>query len=184
MAPLRYAAKFDLFLSLDWAPTLHPGTIRGKEGIKFCHLATFCSYHPSPPLPGNSPPGISIDWADFLLKGLTCCVLGDRINSILSISQPFYQVHCKNMSCRGTFTCTRSSEILWATTSGLSSFKSWPLMSQILLVGTVQYKASTPTLRNTIMYMYINPMIKYFSWVNQCRKLTRPNFTFNAMAAA
>ena len=41
MAPLRYAAKFDPVLSLDCAPhALHPGTIQGKEGIKFCHLAT------------------------------------------------------------------------------------------------------------------------------------------------
>ena len=39
MAPLRYAAKFDPFLSLDCAlPTT--GAIQGKEGIKFCHLAT------------------------------------------------------------------------------------------------------------------------------------------------
>ena len=38
MGPLRYAAKFDPFLSLDCA--LHPGAIQGKEGIKFCHLAT------------------------------------------------------------------------------------------------------------------------------------------------
>ena len=39
---LRYAAKFDPFLSLDCAPT--PSTlgqaIQGKEGIKFCNLAT------------------------------------------------------------------------------------------------------------------------------------------------
>ena len=41
MAPLRYAAKFDPFLSLDRAP--HPGTIQGKEGIKFCYLATLPS---------------------------------------------------------------------------------------------------------------------------------------------
>ena len=41
MAPLRYAAKYDPFLSLDCAPSaLHPGAIQGKEGIKFCHLAT------------------------------------------------------------------------------------------------------------------------------------------------
>ena len=65
MAPLRYAAKFDPFLSLDcarvegvgaqsnfaiWQPCLtylyicftavHPAAIQGKEGIKFCHLAT------------------------------------------------------------------------------------------------------------------------------------------------
>ena len=41
-SPLRYAAKFDPFLSLDCFPTnaLHPGAIQGKEGIKFCHLAT------------------------------------------------------------------------------------------------------------------------------------------------
>ena len=40
MAPLRYAAKFNTFLSLDCAPhALHPGAIQGKEGIKFCHLA-------------------------------------------------------------------------------------------------------------------------------------------------
>ena len=31
MAPLRYTAKFDPFLSLAWL---------GEEGIKFCHLAT------------------------------------------------------------------------------------------------------------------------------------------------
>ena len=47
MAPLRYAAKFDPFLSLDCA--LHPGTIQGKEGIKFCHLATLAAAaHPRP----------------------------------------------------------------------------------------------------------------------------------------
>ena len=45
MAPLRYAAKFDPFLSLDCTPhTLHPGAIQGKEGIKFCHLATLSSH--------------------------------------------------------------------------------------------------------------------------------------------
>ena len=33
-------AKFDPFLSLDCAPALHPGAIQGKEGIKFCYLAT------------------------------------------------------------------------------------------------------------------------------------------------
>ena len=33
MALLCYAAKFDPF-------ALHPGAIQGKEGIKFCHLAT------------------------------------------------------------------------------------------------------------------------------------------------
>ena len=37
MAPLHYAAKFDPVLSLDCAPT---PSIQGKEGIKFCHLAT------------------------------------------------------------------------------------------------------------------------------------------------
>ena len=43
MAPLRYAAKFDLFLCALCAgliAPLHPGAIQGKEGIKFCHLAT------------------------------------------------------------------------------------------------------------------------------------------------
>ena len=38
MAPLRYAAKFDPILSLDCAG-LRAG-IKGKEGIKFCHLST------------------------------------------------------------------------------------------------------------------------------------------------
>ena len=34
-------AKFDPFLSLSVPPhTLHPGAIQGKEGIKFCYLAT------------------------------------------------------------------------------------------------------------------------------------------------
>ena len=42
MALLRYAAKFDPIISLE-TPTLHPGTIQGKEGIKFCHLATLRS---------------------------------------------------------------------------------------------------------------------------------------------
>ena len=40
MALLRYAAKFDPFLSWIAPPTLHPGAIQGKEGIKFCYLAT------------------------------------------------------------------------------------------------------------------------------------------------
>ena len=39
MAPLRCAAIFDPFLSLDCA-SLHPGAIQGKEGIKLCYLAT------------------------------------------------------------------------------------------------------------------------------------------------
>ena len=38
MAPPCYTAKFDSFLSLDCA--FHPGAIQGREGIKFCHLAT------------------------------------------------------------------------------------------------------------------------------------------------
>ena len=41
MAPLGYAAKFEPFLSLDCTPPpLHFGAIKGKDGIKFCHLAT------------------------------------------------------------------------------------------------------------------------------------------------
>ena len=40
MAPLRYAAKFDPFPSLDCALALQSGAIQGKEGIKLCHLAT------------------------------------------------------------------------------------------------------------------------------------------------
>ena len=39
MAPLRYAAKFDPFLSLDCPPPWR-NPRKGKEGIKFCHLAT------------------------------------------------------------------------------------------------------------------------------------------------
>ena len=39
MAQLRYAAKFDPFLSLDCAPM--PSTLaQSKERIKLCHLAT------------------------------------------------------------------------------------------------------------------------------------------------
>ena len=38
LAPLCYAAKFDPFLSLDCARV--EGGVKGKEGIKFCHLAT------------------------------------------------------------------------------------------------------------------------------------------------
>ena len=47
MAPLCCAAKFDPFLSLhELRPhTLHPGAIQGKEGIKFCHLATMRTGH-------------------------------------------------------------------------------------------------------------------------------------------
>ena len=39
---LRYAALQNLIPSFPWIapPALHPGTIQGKEGIKFCHLAT------------------------------------------------------------------------------------------------------------------------------------------------
>ena len=53
MAQLRYAAKFDPFLSLDCAPTPStlPGAVQGKEGINFCHLATLTRYsdgHGSP----------------------------------------------------------------------------------------------------------------------------------------
>ena len=41
MAPLCCAAKFEPFLFLGLRPhALHPGGIQGKEGIKFCHLAT------------------------------------------------------------------------------------------------------------------------------------------------
>ena len=41
MAQLSCAAKFDPFLSLDCAPTpSNPGAMQGKEGIKFCRLAT------------------------------------------------------------------------------------------------------------------------------------------------
>ena len=40
MPSLCYTAKFDLFISLNCAPALNPGAIQGKEGIKFCHLAT------------------------------------------------------------------------------------------------------------------------------------------------
>ena len=39
MAPLRYAAKFDPFLYLDCGRVEGVGT-QGKEGNKFCHLAT------------------------------------------------------------------------------------------------------------------------------------------------
>ena len=39
MAPLCYAAKFDPFLSLDCARVDSVGA-QGKEGIKFCYLAT------------------------------------------------------------------------------------------------------------------------------------------------
>ena len=40
MAPLRYAAKFDPFLFLDYARV---ETRKGKEWIKFCNLATLPS---------------------------------------------------------------------------------------------------------------------------------------------
>ena len=39
MAPLRYAAKFDPFLSLDCARVEGVGV----EGITFCHLATLAA---------------------------------------------------------------------------------------------------------------------------------------------
>ena len=53
MAPLRCAAKFDPFLPfLGLRPhALRPGAIQGKEGIKFCHLATL----PLTPLPLPTP---------------------------------------------------------------------------------------------------------------------------------
>ena len=42
MAPLRYAANFDPFLCLDCAKSVggRGGAIQGKEGVKFCRLAT------------------------------------------------------------------------------------------------------------------------------------------------
>ena len=45
MAPLRYAAKFDPFLSLDCAPHPPPWH-KERKGIKFCHLATFAAAKP------------------------------------------------------------------------------------------------------------------------------------------
>ena len=66
MAPLRYTAKFDPFLG---PPALHPGTIQGKEGIKFFHLATLLR-SPLPPSPR------------------TCDANRDRVLRILSASKP------------------------------------------------------------------------------------------------
>ena len=57
MAPLRYAAKFVLFLSLDCAPSLHPGAIQGMEGFKFCHLATRAAV---PSVVGNRATGFGL----------------------------------------------------------------------------------------------------------------------------
>ena len=56
MAPLRFAAKFDPFLSLlGLCPhPLHPGAIHGKEGIEFCHLATLSSTEETSA--GSNPP--------------------------------------------------------------------------------------------------------------------------------
>ena len=55
---LRYAALQNLIPSFPWtAPhALHPGAIQGKEGIKFCHLATL---KPGPGTGGGpeEPPG-------------------------------------------------------------------------------------------------------------------------------
>ena len=43
MAPLRYAASLPFLPFLGLRPhAIHPGTIQGKEGIKFCDLATLC----------------------------------------------------------------------------------------------------------------------------------------------
>ena len=47
MAPLRCAAKFDPFLSSDCAPRPPRGAIQGKEGIKFCYLATLSEGTPN-----------------------------------------------------------------------------------------------------------------------------------------
>ena len=46
VAPLRYTEQCYPVLSLDCAPTpsLHPGTIQGKEETKFCHLAILFRY--------------------------------------------------------------------------------------------------------------------------------------------
>ena len=42
---LRYATLQNLIASFPWIAlhALHPGAIQGKEGIKFCHLATLMS---------------------------------------------------------------------------------------------------------------------------------------------
>ena len=44
---LRYATLQNLIPSFPWIVphTLHPGTIQGKEGIKFCHLTTLQGDH-------------------------------------------------------------------------------------------------------------------------------------------
>ena len=64
MAPLRNAAKFDPFLSLDWA---------GVEGggIKFCHLATLVASIKSPENPRRPfPVGEDISEAEGVVRGL------------------------------------------------------------------------------------------------------------------
>ena len=55
---LRYAALQSLIPSFPWIapPALHPGAIQGKEGIKFCYLATLLtesSLSSPPPLQSN-----------------------------------------------------------------------------------------------------------------------------------
>ena len=62
---LRYATLQNLIPSFPWIapPALHPGAIQGKEGIKFCHLATLvCSALRSPLMSGHGrvSPSLSI----------------------------------------------------------------------------------------------------------------------------
>ena len=55
MAPLRYTAKLDPFLSLDCTRVKGgAGTIQGKEGVKFYHLATLLAAPPYNDLPSSS----------------------------------------------------------------------------------------------------------------------------------
>ena len=54
MAPLHYTAKFDPAIA---PPPLHPGAVQGKEGIKFCHLATLVSQSAVYPAESNNAEG-------------------------------------------------------------------------------------------------------------------------------
>ena len=88
MAPLRYAANFDPFLSLDSA--------RVEGGIKFCHLATmpqgmFLSY---PWIPRNQCPSV---WRICLHCQGTCQAMlephWDQVRNVY-LQEPWFQLWC------------------------------------------------------------------------------------------
>ena len=65
MALLCYASEFDR------PHALHPGTIQGKEGIKFCHLATLGRLLPTSSLSQKVSPSSKVGWSLHHITSIT-----------------------------------------------------------------------------------------------------------------